>query len=752
MQKTVPDTIKQILNIDISNHELWEVALCHRSHADANSSHLDIVHNCGLYLLELIAHQIGQQLKNGLVTSKIVGDLKAGIKNELSHRLNEIPNCIKLGPGVQQSEYDLALASIAEQLIGVALIESHVQAIYDLAKNMKIAHSGNASKDPKTLLQELCQKKRIGLPTYNAKDKSGPEHQLEFIVDCQVGSKVTQGKGPGKKKASTDAASKMLTLLTGEEAQNPNTKAVKLALKTSLPEYSTKAFTIKKQTPFHSYFEIERSINIEPSLIPAREYKELGGVSGGHKTLAQLGSKVLEAILARSMAIEALSEKRHSQEHTIAWHIRETLSGKPLKRWLSSFGHHWNDSYLSIAKKHDESETYKDTCLKALLGLAYLSAFSTRSTSRFLEASEHTKAFGLLASINQSGVVDTDIQSHPSRELSSSAKQEAVMIRLQSNGVQLKYENRNGMIFAMLFGVFDDTDTAEVSIPLNEKSDVKLQKSLLSSYLGIGLDIHEGLMPYPYKPALYQIVSPLLRLLWTTSLENHEELYSSNEVIPIIQKVRNQPSIYKKITLETLLNLQSKWSELSLHKQAELISEIRYRLEIDKEREPLENVFFQPQLLCKLKSRLFTESTSSLEQSSTLTVPFNKPFKWPTTVVSAANDSIPETQWPKVGILRAVGYRVGKNGEKQYTRHTLLGYVLSEKLPLVDGKRYMAQWEHPNTTSRLKKLANTIAALTRNAKRKNMDMNISISNWEADLNWLKEKYYDSDIDWGWPKT
>ncbi|SUQ33785.1 hypothetical protein [Vibrio vulnificus] len=49
-------------------------------------------------------------------------------------------------------------------------------------------------------------------------------------------------------------------------------------------------------------------------------------------------------------------------------------------------------------------------------------------------------------------------------------------------------------------------------------------------------------------------------------------------------------------------------------------------------------------------------------------------------------------------------------------------------------------------------MAETLAALTRNAKRKNQSMGAAIRDWEDDLQWLKDRYYEQYQDhWKWPK-
>jgi hypothetical protein len=72
--------------------------------------------------------------------------------------------------------------------------------------------------------------------------------------------------------------------------------------------------------------------------------------------------------------------------------------------------------------------------------------------------------------------------------------------------------------------------------------------------------------------------------------------------------------------------------------------------------------------------------------------------------------------------------------------------------PLSD-RHYFLEWGEPQTALRLKKLANTLAALTRNAKRRDVESYaIAIDDWEGDLALLHERYYVRFFHFGWPTT
>ncbi|TFH93696.1 hypothetical protein ELS82_01165 [Vibrio ouci] len=138
---------------------------------------------------------------------------------------------------------------------------------------------------------------------------------------------------------------------------------------------------------------------------------------------------------------------------------------------------------------------------------------------------------------------------------------------------------------------------------------------------------------------------------------------------------------------------------------------------------------------------------------SSVATPKLETFRWPSTVAYEADESMPESNWPKVGMLSAVGYCVGINGLGLKQRQELLSNVYSKRLPFVDSRKYVAEWGMPRSSERLRKLAEAIAAFVRNAKRKKNNMSVAIREWEQDLAWLKEKYYlRHKFVWVWPKS
>ena len=83
----------------------------------------------------------------------------------------------------------------------------------------------------------------------------------------------------------------------------------------------------------------------------------------------------------------------------------------------------------------------------------------------------------------------------------------------------------------------------------------------------------------------------------------------------------------------------------------------------------------------------------------------------------------------------------------------MLSEIFTGPVPRAFTPAYIAQWGDPGSVARLKKLAESIAAFARNAKRKReADMQAAVDDWESDLRFLHDKYYSGRYNFGWPDS
>ena len=97
-----------------------------------------------------------------------------------------------------------------------------------------------------------------------------------------------------------------------------------------------------------------------------------------------------------------------------------------------------------------------------------------------------------------------------------------------------------------------------------------------------------------------------------------------------------------------------------------------------------------------------------------------------------------------ISALKVYGYTVGRtNGWPMARRQRFLRDFMELDLPSLVTREYGDEYGAPRSRVRLKKVADLIATLARNANRRNaVSMSDAVDDWQADLDFLKATYYD----------
>ena len=129
---------------------------------------------------------------------------------------------------------------------------------------------------------------------------------------------------------------------------------------------------------------------------------------------------------------------------------------------------------------------------------------------------------------------------------------------------------------------------------------------------------------------------------------------------------------------------------------------------------------------------------------------------WVSTKVMRKNDGSGEVQISQQdGLLKYFGYRTGQSGESEFQRQKVLEEVFQadlERLRHISDESYLKEWGLPNSPARLNKMAQCIAAFCCNQKRRARPAETAIEHWEADLEWLRQKFYTGHMRFSWPQT
>ena len=219
---TTPAALAKDIGYEFAHPELLHQALTHRSFGAPNNERLEFlgdgVLNC------IIASLLYQRFP--LLPEGELSRLRAHLVKEST--LSELAIALDLGSHLQLGEGELksagryrpsALADALEAVIGAAYLDGGFAAAETLVIRIYAALLDNLDpksigKDPKTLLQEYLQGRKLGLPEYAVLATEGEAHCQTFRVECHIpllGIRA-EGVGASRRTAEQQAAGKAYAL------------------------------------------------------------------------------------------------------------------------------------------------------------------------------------------------------------------------------------------------------------------------------------------------------------------------------------------------------------------------------------------------------------------------------------------------------------------------------------------------------------------------------------------------------------
>lgn len=208
--------LERLIGHDFSNKALLTQALTHRSFGSMNNERLEFLGDGVLNFI--IASQLYlkfPKLDEGDLSRLRAHLVKEPTLGELALTLN-IGDALKLGEGELKSggwRRPSVLADALEAMIGAVFLDAGFAAAESVVIKLftplieKIDPKA-IGKDPKSLLQEYLQSKKIDVPSYEVLAIEGEAHCQTFRVECRVAkfNIVTQGEGTSRRAAEQQAA------------------------------------------------------------------------------------------------------------------------------------------------------------------------------------------------------------------------------------------------------------------------------------------------------------------------------------------------------------------------------------------------------------------------------------------------------------------------------------------------------------------------------------------------------------------
>ncbi|MGC8501938.1 ribonuclease III [Desulfurella sp.] len=216
--------LEEIIGYKFKNKALLDKALTHRSYTKNPFYSNELLEFLGDAVLELIVSEYlinnFQNLREGALSKIRAASVNSDVLSDISKNLKLYEFC-KLGKSEKQKQIALnkkILEDLFEALVGAIYLDSSLEGAKDfvlaLLKPKIEKFSEYKLFDPKTVLQELTQKKFAMLPEYVLIKEEGEQHNKTFHSQVVIGNKTYGvGIGKSKKEAEKNAALKTIEIL-----------------------------------------------------------------------------------------------------------------------------------------------------------------------------------------------------------------------------------------------------------------------------------------------------------------------------------------------------------------------------------------------------------------------------------------------------------------------------------------------------------------------------------------------------------
>ncbi len=208
--------LERLIGYQFKQQSLLQQALTHRSHGSQNNERLEFLGDGVLNFI--IAHQLYLRFRN--LSEGDLSRMRAQLVKEPT--LGEVALGLNLGDHLRLGEGELksggwrrpsVLADALEAIIGAAYLDGGFEAAEQMVIRLftplldKLDPKA-IGKDPKSLLQEYLQGRKMELPEYKVLSTEGEAHCQTFRVECHIGKLniTTSGEGTSRRAAEQQAA------------------------------------------------------------------------------------------------------------------------------------------------------------------------------------------------------------------------------------------------------------------------------------------------------------------------------------------------------------------------------------------------------------------------------------------------------------------------------------------------------------------------------------------------------------------
>lgn len=219
-QQNAHRMLSKKLGYQFKEPALLKQALTHRSAKGVHNERLEFLGDSILnFVIAQVLYEMFPKSSEGELT-RMRSSLVKGVTLAEIARDFKLGDHLILGPGELKSggfKRDSILEDAIEAIVGAIFLDADINTVQKVvlnwfAQRLAIIQPGQEQKDPKSLLQEYLQGRKIALPQYDVIQITGQSHQQEFTVRCSSEKLNVEviTKGSSRRKAEQEAAQQLL--------------------------------------------------------------------------------------------------------------------------------------------------------------------------------------------------------------------------------------------------------------------------------------------------------------------------------------------------------------------------------------------------------------------------------------------------------------------------------------------------------------------------------------------------------------
>ncbi|SHI28247.1 ribonuclease III [Pollutimonas bauzanensis] len=213
-------TLEQALDYHFVDATLLDQALTHRSHSAHHNERLEFLGDSVLnFVVAALLFKRFPRIDEGDLSRLRANLVKQSSLADIASRLT-LSQYLRLGEGELKSggfRRPSILADALEAVLGAVFLDGGFDAAQKVIARQYEAilvhvDPKTLGKDPKTLLQELLQARKLDLPAYTVVATHGAAHNQLFEVECQIPKLEIRVSAPGASRRAAEQSAAELAI------------------------------------------------------------------------------------------------------------------------------------------------------------------------------------------------------------------------------------------------------------------------------------------------------------------------------------------------------------------------------------------------------------------------------------------------------------------------------------------------------------------------------------------------------------